>query len=74
MSGPRRRPRHDQYFLPGYSLHEAVELHPTFDGEENLDGFTEEILMDKIKFVERCCLKVGGACSNGKRPIVRHAK
>ena len=59
MSAPRRRPRHDQYFLPGYSLHEAVELHPTFDGEENLDGFTEEILMDKIKFVKRCCWKVG---------------
>ena len=59
MSIPRRRPRHDQYFLPGYSLHVAVELHPTFDGEENLDGYTEEILMDKIKFVDRCCWKVG---------------
>ena len=59
MSAPHRRPRHDQYFLPGYSLHEAVELHPTFDGEENLDGFTQEILMDKIQLVKRCCWKVG---------------
>ena len=59
MSTPCRRPRHDQYFLPGYSLHKAVELHPTFDGKENLDGYTEEILMDKIKFVDRCCWKVG---------------
>ena len=59
MSTSCRCPHHDQYFLPGYSLHEAVELHLTFDGEENLDGYNEEILMDKIKFVERCCWKVG---------------
>ena len=59
MSKPHRHPRHDQYFLPGYSLHEVVDMHPTFDGKENLDGYTEEILMDKIKFIDRCCWKVG---------------
>ena len=55
MATPHRRPRHKQHFLPGYSLHEAVELHPIFDGEENLDGYieeryTEEILMVKLNF------------------------
>ena len=58
MSAPRRRPRHDQYFLEGYTFHQAVELHPTFDGESNLYGFTEEILMDKIELSKRMCCKV----------------
>lgn len=59
MSAQRRRPRHDQYFLPGYTLHQAVELHPTYDGDSNLYGFTMEILMDKIELVKRMCTKVG---------------
>ena len=53
MSCPRRRPRHDQYFLPGYTLHQVVELHPTFNGEPNEAGYCQEILMDKIQLVKR---------------------
>ena len=53
MSCPRRRPWHDQHFLPGYTLHQAVELHPTFNGEPNVAGYSQEILMDKIQLVKQ---------------------
>ena len=52
MSCPRRCPRHDQYFLPGYTLHQVLELHPTFNGKPNIAGYSEEILMDKIQLVK----------------------
>ena len=58
MSCPRRCPRHDQYFLPGYTLHQVLELHPTFNGEPNIAGYSEEILMDKIQLVERLSCKL----------------
>ena len=53
MSCPRRCPWHDQYFLPGYTLHQALELHPTFNGEPNIAVYSEEILMDKIQLQVR---------------------
>ena len=58
MSCPRRRPRHDQYFLPGYTLQQVLELHPTFNGEPNIAGYSEEILMDKIQLVKRLSRKL----------------
>ena len=58
MSCPRRRPRHDQYFLPGYILHQALELHPTFNGEPNIAGYSEEILMDKIQISKTIVLQI----------------
>ena len=68
MSCPRRRPHHDQYFLPGYTLHQALELHPTFNGEPNIAGYSEEILMDKIQLVKRlsCKLRDLVKCVNDK--------
>ena len=52
MSCPRRRPRHDQYFLLRYTLHQALELHPTFNGEPNIAGYSVAIVFSIEQNVE----------------------
>ena len=50
---------HYKMFLPGYSLHECMQLYPTFNGMENLDGYTKEYMCVKIETFTRLCWKVG---------------
>ena len=53
------RPPHYQIFLPGYNLHQCLELTKTFDGLPNMYGFTQEYLLHKIEALGRSCWKTG---------------
>ena len=51
--------KHHRVFLPGYHLHQCLEVTTTYNGLPNFDGFTEEYLFTKIDSFKRLCWKVG---------------
>ena len=53
------KPKHHQIFLPGYELHQCLQLTRTYNGLENLEGFKEEYMLTKIQAFKRICNKVG---------------
>ena len=50
--------KHYNIFLPGYELHDAMQLHETYDGKPNEDGCCHEYLITKIELVSRLCCKL----------------
>ena len=53
------RLKHYKVFLPGYTLHQAMEIHPTYNGQPNTDNCCHEYLFSKIETAERICSKLG---------------
>ena len=54
-----RYPTHNKIFVPGYDLHQCLQVYPTYNGLPNTDYCTEEYLIHKIEAFERFCWKLG---------------
>ena len=50
---------HNKLFIPGYDLHECLQVYPTYNGLLNSDGCTQEYLIHKIEAFERMAWKAG---------------
>ena len=54
-----RYPAHHKIFIPGYDLHQCLQVYPTYNGLPNTDDCTQEYLIDKIESFERFCWQIG---------------